>query len=108
MSKKIRTTTKTAQPRRRTPSRESLADRKAFPLSPMERMLLVLYSSVPVAVRAAVGSHLFHAWTHPSPDDRQANDVQFRAAVVRFQTSALTVDVFDDIQAGEPIDKAAQ
>ena len=73
-----------------------------FALSNLERMLLVLYHTVPVSVRADLGQRLFHAWTHPpSPDHALANDTRWKAALVRFEGGTLDLSALDDVQAGE-------
>ena len=94
MSKKA----KTAKARRRTSA-------PAFTLTGLERMLLVLYNTVPVAVRADVGRRLFHAWTHPDPDVANENAIRWQLAKARFPFGTLSVNVFDDVQAGEPLEK---
>ena len=95
--------TKKATPKTKTATRRHMA---AFTLSALERMLLVLYHSVPVPVRAEVGRHLFHAWTHPAVEsERKPGDVRYRAAMMRFKLGTFGLGLFDDIQAGETVTK---
>ena len=73
----------------------------AFQLTDIERMLLVLYRAVPITVRAELGERLFYAWTHPPPSERESSALRYKEAAAHFQAGLLTVDVFDDLQAGE-------
>ncbi len=79
----------------------------AFPLSDVERILLVLYRTVPVADRADVGRQLFWAWTHASEADQDANDYRRKLASAHFKIDDLDISIFDDLQAGEAMAEAA-
>ena len=78
----------------------------AFPLSDVERILLVLYRTVPVADRADVGRQLFWAWTHASEADKDANEYRRKLASARFKTADQDISVFDDLQAAEVMAEA--
>jgi hypothetical protein len=72
-----------------------------FALSNLERILLTLYSAVPVSVRADLGQRLFYAWTHPATQEQgKASDAWWKAASVRFRCGTLDLSALDDLQAG--------
>lgn len=72
---------------------------KVYALSTLERTLLAIYNTVPVAVRAQIGASLFDAWTNPT--DKRGDEARRKDAWPRFELDELGVDVFNDLCAGE-------
>lgn len=73
---------------------------RRFSLTEVERMLLLLYRTVPQDTRARVGEILFDAWTHGDDDDKAEMQRRYKEASRAFDTGPLLVEVFDHLCAG--------
>jgi hypothetical protein len=71
--------------------------RPMFRLAAEERVLLALYRAASRPTREASARVLFHAWVHPSEDEKSAVAKRWKTAERELRIDALRISVFDDI-----------